>query len=140
MRIAFAVALQLGVGAYYAWFAMTVAIGYRWCVEDPVARDGTVLAFPLWTVTAVTDTSHYEISKVVKDVPVSGSAADLEVGDTVSVLGRFRAADLQVVEEDVEVHTLRRAKEALGVLGFVFVVIAAPFAFRWRDGRLEERG
>ncbi|MFZ5480094.1 MAG: hypothetical protein ACOZNI_25235 [Myxococcota bacterium] len=137
-KLAVAVAALLAMGGYYAWWATSVVRGYRWCVEDPVARDGSELVFPLWTVTEV-GAGRYEISKNVKDVPIAGDPAGLEVGDTVSVVGRFRASDLAVVEEVRELHVLRRWKEGLGVLGFVVLAIATPLAFRVRDGRLEER-
>jgi hypothetical protein len=139
LKIALALAALLAMGAYYAWWAVAVVTGYRWCTEDPAARDGTELVFPLWTVTAVDGPDRYEISKVVKDIPVAGDATVLKVGDTVSVVGRFRGEDLVVVEEIREIHTLRRYKEILGVVGFAAVALAAPFAFRVEGGRLVER-
>jgi hypothetical protein len=138
-KVALAAAVLLAMGGYYAWWAISVVRGYRWCVEDPVARDGTELVFPLWTVTAVTAPDRYEISKVVPDIPVAGDATVLKVGDTVSVIGRFRGDDLVVVEEVREVHHLRRWKEVLGVVGFGVVALLAPFAFTVRGGRLVER-
>jgi hypothetical protein len=138
-KIGLALALLFGVGGYYAWWAVNATIGYRWCLEDPAARDGTELVFPLWTVTKVDGPDRYEISKVVKDVPIAGDATVLKPGDTVSVDGEFEAVDLAVHERVREIHRMRKAKEALGVAGFVVMVALAPFAFRWRAGRLEER-
>jgi hypothetical protein len=139
-RVGVALALTAALGGYYAWWALNVANGYRWAMEDPAARDGAELVFPLWTVTAVDGPAHYEISKVVTGVPVVGDAHDLAVGDTVSIDGHFSAADSAVHVDVRELHTLRKWKEALGVLGFVWVVVAAPFAFRIQGRRLVERG
>ena len=138
-RAAIAAVLALGLGGLYAWWALADAIGYRWCLEDAAGRDGQVLVFPLWTVTRVVDEGHYEISKVIKDVPIAGDATQLAAGDTVSVVGAFDGGDLAVHETVRELHPLRRWKEALGVLGFVFVAGAAPFAFRIEGRRLVER-
>lgn len=128
-----------GLGAWYAWIAMNLESGYRWCLEDPVGRDGAALVFPLWTVSRIDGPETYAISKVVKDIPVRGSTAEIKVGDTVSLTGAFRAADRTVTQDVREVHRLRPYKEALGVLGFLVAGSAAPFFFRIRDGRLVER-
>lgn len=138
-KAALAVAMILALGAYYAYIAANMESGWRWCLEDPAGRDGAALAFPLWTVTRVDGPDRYEISKIISGVPVQGDATPLAVGDTVSVAGHFDAAHTVVVEEAREVHVLRRWKEALSVLGFVLVALAAPFSFRVRAGRVEER-
>lgn len=139
-RVLATLALCAALGGYYAWWAMQAQSGWRWAMADPAARDGATMVFPLWTVTRVVSDDRYEISKVVKDVPILGDARDLKAGDTVSVLGRFDAALPAVRAEVRELHVLRKYKEALGILGFVLVVIAAPFAFRFDRGRLVERG
>lgn len=127
-----------GAGAYYTWIALTIEIGYRQVTES--GRDGVELTFPLWVVTAIDGPTRYRISKVVHDVPVEGDTTPLHEGDTVSVIGRFRASDHVVVEEVREIHVLRKVKEALGVLGTVLAIAAAPFGFRLRRGGLVERG
>jgi hypothetical protein len=139
-RVAVALVLVVALGGYYAWWALHLTSGYRWAMEDPISRDGAELVFPLWTVTAVSDPDHYAISKVVTGVPVVGDAHDLKVGDTVSVIGTFSGDDHAVHVTMRELHVLRRWKEALGYVGFAWVVIAAPFAFRVQGRRLVERG
>ena len=141
--IAVATVLLLAVMASYTRYAMEAQAGWRWCMEDPRARDGSALVFPLWTVTGVDGPARYRISKNVKDIPVDGDARGLRVGDTVSVVARFDATRTVAVETSREVHVLRRWKERLGVLGFVLVMLAAPYAFRVVDTpvgrRLEPR-
>lgn len=138
-KVGAALLLLAAMGGYYAWFATTQVRGWRWCLEDPVARDGYDLVFPLWTVTKVVGPDRYEISKAMPDIPVLGDARALKVGDTVSVMGDFSAERRAVVETVREVHTLRRWKEGLGVLGFLVVAAMAPFFFRREGGRLVER-
>jgi hypothetical protein len=134
-----AAALLAGVCAQYTHFAMNAETGWRWCMEDPAGRDGATLVFPLWTVSGVDGPDRYRISKVVKDIPVIGTTDGLTPGATVSILARFDGRAGTAVQEVREVHHLRRWKEALGVVGFVAVALAAPFAFRVRGGRVEER-
>ena len=122
--------LLLALMAGYARYALNTQAGWRWCLDAPAARDGSTLVFPLWTVTAVDGATRYHISKNVKDIPVEGDSDGLRVGDTVSVVARFDAGRTLAVETSRELHVLRRWKEGLGVLGFVCVVLAAPFAFR----------
>lgn len=144
LRISVALVLLAALGGYYAWWALQTESGWRWAMEAPVERDGATMVFPLWTVTAVTGADRYEISKVVQGVPVIGPAEDLEVGDTVSVLGHFEYPgdeDGPAIRATLrEHHVLRKYKEALGVFGFVMVVVAAPFAFRIEGRRLVQRG
>lgn len=139
-KVSAAVALLLALGGYYAWVASNLESGYRWCLEAPAERDGSTVVFPLWEVTRVDGPTRYAISKIVKDIPVEGDATPLRVGDTVSLIGHFRAADLVVVEEEREIHFLRKYKEALGIAGLLAALVAAPFTFRIREGRVVERG
>jgi hypothetical protein len=139
-RVATAVLLLACLGVYYAYWAARAESGWRWAMEDRAARDGATMVFPLWTVTRVVDADHYEISKVIPNVPIAGDARDLKVGDTVSIQGTFDAAVPIVRVELRELHTLRRYKEALGVFGFVAVAVWLPFAFRRVGWRLAERG
>jgi hypothetical protein len=138
-RIAAASAVLAAVCANYCVFAMNAEQGWRWCMEDPRGRDGSTLVFPLWTVTGIDGPDRYRISKVVKDIPVIGPTSGLTDGATVSIMARFDGQSRTAVEQVRELHHLRKWKEVLGVLGFVVVAIAAPFVFRVRDGRLEER-
>lgn len=139
-KMAAAAAVLAGLGGYYAWVAMNLEAGYRWCLEAPAERDGSVVVFPLWTVTRIDGPDRYAISKIVKDVPIEGDTAPLKVGATVSLIGNFRASDLSVVEQTREIHVLRVYKEALGIAGLGLSVLAAPFFFRVRGGRVVSRG
>ncbi len=122
--------LLLVVMVSYTRYAMYTRAGWRWCMEAPRERDGSALVFPLWTVTGIDGPARYRISKNVKDIPVEGDALSLHVGDTVSVVARFDATRTLAIETSREIHVLRRWKEGLGILGFLLVVAAAPFAFR----------
>lgn len=138
LKLGAVLALLLAVGGYYAWIATTQVVGYRECVAERL--DGKTLVFPIWDVTAIEAPDRYRISKVIKDVPIRGATAALEVGDTVSVMGTFSTADDVVTETAREVHVLRRWKEGLGVLGFVVMALLAPWAFALRGGRVVARG
>jgi hypothetical protein len=135
--------LLAGTCAAHARWALSQQQGWRWCLEDPAARDGSTLLFPLWKVTGIEGPSRYRISKVVVGIPVEGPTEGLAVGDTISVSARFEAARGVALETDRELHPLRRWKEGLGVLGFVGVALCAPLGFRIVRGpegrRLEER-
>ena len=81
----------------------------------------------------------FEISKMVRDVPVVGDTRDLEPGMVVSVEGTFQAEGPQVLLDEIEIHRLRWAKKLLSILAMLGVLIGAPVTFRWHEGRLEER-
>ena len=139
VQAALAVAALVALGGYYAHLAMGLEIGWRQCSSDPARWDGQELVFPLWVVTGVDDPRHYRISKVVKDVPVEGDSSGLAVGNTVSVIGNFRASKMVVEQSVIEVHHLRPYKEAIGVVGLLGAFVGIPLCFRWRHRRLEER-
>lgn len=140
VRVGVGLVLLAALGLTYARWASQAERGWRWALEDPSARDGATMIFPLWEVTKVAGPQRYEISKVVSGIPLVGEARDLRVGDTVSVIGRFDASGPEVRVEVRELHPLRVYKEILGVLGLGLVLVGLPFAFRVRDGRLVERG
>lgn len=139
VRLVIAAGLLAVVSAMYVDVAMSAEQGWRWCMEDARGRDGSTLVFPLWTVTGIDGPDRYRISKVVKDIPVIGSSEGLHEGATVSLVARFDGTAHVAVEELREAHPLRTWKEALGVIGFLAAGCAAPFLFRLRGGRLEER-
>lgn len=140
LRITTVAIALVATGTYYTWLAMTTIIGYRECVAAGADRDGQELTFPLWVVSGIDGADRYRISKVIRDVPVEGSTEEIREGTTVSVTGKFRASDAVVVQEVREVHVLRVYKEALGVLGTILALIAAPFGFRMRGWSVVERG
>lgn len=138
LKLGLALAVVAALGGYYAWIALHV-VGYRECVEAGAAREGQRLVFPVWDVTAIDGPQRFRISKVIRDVPIRGDATGLRVGDTISLAGTYDAASREVIETDRERHPLRRWKERLGVIGVVLAVLAAPFAFRIRRRKVEER-
>ena len=140
LKIAVSLALLSALCWKYASEASADPAGYTRCLADPERWDGRLLRLPLWEVTAIVGPDRFEISKVFQGVPVRAPTAGMKVGDTVSVVGHFRAADGAIEAEVADVHHYRFWKELLGVLGAVLAVLAAPFGFRWRGGRLEERG
>jgi len=140
LRILVGAALAIALGLTYAWQVQHAPEGWVAALAQGARADGHELRFSLWEVMRIDGPRRFEMSKVIRDVPVEADTEGLRVGDTVSVVGRYRASDQTVVAEILENHRNRRAKEVLGWLGFVLSVIAAPFGFRWREGRLWERG
>ena len=139
LKLASAALLAAGLGVLYSHIEQTVAIGWPQCVADPRALDGTPLTMPLWTVTRVEPPDYYEVSWIVRDVPVRGPTDGLEPGQIISVVGDFSAEGPVVVERYHLVHRWRRAKVALGALGVILALASAPLGLRIRDGYLEER-
>ena len=129
------IAALIALSAWYAWHAGTIAVGYARCLAAPAAHDGEVLELSLWYVDEV-QPDRYLISRTEQGVPVLGPTAGLSPGDTVSVVARFDAGAGVLREERREVHRLRRAKYALGVLGMALFLGYAAWQFRWRAGRL----
>ena len=139
-RLLVTLLLLLGLGGYYAWQALHTPIGWHLCLSDPAAYDGYPLRLPLYTVEAVEGPDRYILSKDIRDVPVEGPTAGLRPGQTVSVRATFRASDQVAVEVARDLHRLRRAKEALGLLGVALCLLAAPLVFAWGPGGLRTRG
>jgi hypothetical protein len=121
--------------AWYAWHAARIAVGYGRCMADPAVHDGEVLELSLWYVDEVLP-DRYLVSRTEQRVPVIGPTVGLAPGQTVSVVARFDAAARALVEEHREIHHLRRAKYALGILGMALFLAWAAWQFRWRAGRL----
>lgn len=128
---AISAAALLGLGVDYAHVAITAEQGWRWCLDAPLERQGARVLFPLWTVTKVIDAGHYEVSKVIPDVPVAGDSALVHVGDTVSVDAVFDWNGGQPVARvtTLQLHPLRPWKEALGVVGFLVLGALLPWCF-----------
>jgi len=99
-----------------------------------------LLHFPLWEVTKVEGPQRFYVSRTIRNVAVQGDAEGLEAGDTVSVVGNFRARDQVVVATELHRHWLRPVKEALSTLGLLLAVFFLPRFFGWREGRLVLRG
>ncbi|MCB9777696.1 MAG: hypothetical protein H6742_03960 [Alphaproteobacteria bacterium] len=124
-----------GLGSRYATLATTLPDGIRASLADPDAHDGERLVFPVWFVSGVDDAEHYRISRIIKDVRVEGDSAGLSRGQTITVVGDFRAGDSTVVELRHQVHTLRPHKKALSMVGLLLGLAAVPFVLvRGRGG------
>ena len=103
-------------------------------------HDGLLLHFPLWEVSQVDGADRFSVSRTIRDVPIEGASSGLEPGDTVSVVGTFRAADQVVVATEVHRHALRPIKELLSTLGLLLALFFLPRFFGWESGRVVRRG
>lgn len=130
----------LALGAYYTHFAVNQTEGYRAAVRSPAQHDGGELLFPLWQVTHVRDASVYEISKTVSGVAVFGSSDGLNVGDTVTIRGQFRASDLAVVAEQRIDHPHRKAKGVLSIVALLLCALLVPRFFEMSAKGVVVRG
>jgi hypothetical protein len=115
-------------------------IGYGAAIADPAAHDGVVLRLPLWEVEQVLGPDRFTMGWTVRGVVVQGPTAGLKTGDTVSVVGRFRALDRVVVAEKVQPHPLRPIKAGLSMLTMLLALLMLPRFFGWREGRVVLRG
>ena len=140
LKISLCVVVLGALSWSYTDFATTRTEGYRACLVDPPRHDGNPLVFPLWTVTRIDGSGSYAISRTVKDVPVTGDTDGLEVGDTVTIKGRFRSADLGVTDVIRIDHPLRPWKEGLSALALLLGLLLLPRGFAWREGRVVMRG
>lgn len=140
LKALLALVLLIAVCARYVQDTKPAGEAWPRAVAAGKLADGRHLRFSLWQVSSIQGPDLYTLSKVVKDVRVTGDTSMLHVGDTVSVVGRYRAADQVVVAEITEVHRLRKWKERLGYLGIAASILAAPFGFRLRRWGLAERG
>ena len=134
MAIGVLAALLAGLGALHAQRMAALPVGWARATADPAAHDGARLIFSLYRVSALGP--PVRIGKVVRDVPLVGELPTLEEGDTVSVVGHFRAEDGVVLVSRAEVHHWRWAKQLLssiGLLGFLAWVLVRV---RWRAGAL----
>jgi hypothetical protein len=140
LKIMISLVFLLGLGAVYTDFALSRPEGYRAALADPVNHDGADMLFPLWSVTHIRDANMYTIAGTLRDVPVQGSTEGLDVGDSVTVVGHFRAEDRAVVATDRIDHPLRPWKGGFSLLAILFGLVAAPRFFGWREGRVVIRG
>lgn len=126
----------VGLGSRYASLATSLPDGIRACLAAPHEHDGVRLVFPVWFVAGVDDASHYRLSRVVKDVVVEGPTEGLARGQTITVVGDFRADDSAVVEVRRHVHTLRPHKKALSIVGLALGLLVVPLVLRRGRGGL----
>jgi hypothetical protein len=133
-----ALALLVPMGLW-TWLCLTVPVGYKACLEDPTAADGREVLLSLFTVGEVVDDQHFVAMKGSWVVPVEGDTEGLVPGQDVSVSGRFRASDLQLVQVWREAHHDRPMKRVLGVAGLLFVAGGLPVWFTVQGRRVVER-
>ena len=116
----------LSLGSIYAQRAMSFTNAYERCVESPEASEGKRVILSLWNVVAVADDS-FHLAKVGPTVPVFGVEAAVEVGDVVSVEGRFVAgSDGQghhVLADRFQGHPLRPYKAGFSLIGTFFALV-----------------
>lgn len=113
---------------------------YWAAIDAPAAWDGAPVVLTLMPVVEIVDERHWVSRKGADLALVEGDTTDLRVGDDVSVGGRFRAADSHVVAEWQEVAALRPGKRRLGLAAMGFLLVALPFWYTIRGGRVVERG
>jgi len=130
----------LVLGWVYTDYSLHKPMGYRVALASPEDHDGAAVTFPLWRVSSLKGPDRYTISRTLRDVPVAGPSEGLSVGDTVSVIGHFRASDSVVEATECHVHTLRPVKEGLSLLALLAGLLLIPRAFAWQDGRVVLRG
>ena len=130
----------MGLGWYHAQFSLERPEGYRAYMSAPEQYDGVRVLLPLWEVTHIRNASMYSVSKSVVGVPVIGSSEGLELGDTVTVMGNFRAEDSAVVAERRVDHPWRKAKGVLSILALSVGILLLPRFFGWSSSRVVMRG
>ena len=129
----------LGVGIHYANFAANQRQGFQWCLENAEACRGREIRLPVWDVVEV-DEARYSVFKATGPIPIRGSTEDLQVGDTVSVLGTFDPESASIVEIHREVHRRRPLKKALSGIGLILFFVGLPWCLGVRGRRLLYRG
>ena len=132
--------LMVVLGLRYSAVTTEQSIGYTAAIRSPDVKDGAPLLFPLWQVTHIRDANLYEISKSINGVSAHGSSDGLEVGDTVTIKGHFRAEDRGVIVTERIDHPLRPLKGGLSALALLFFAVMTPRFFSWSKGRVVIRG
>ena len=140
LKMLCAFVVLLGLGWHHAQFSLERPEGYRAYVAAPEKYDGVRVLLPLWEVTHIRDASVYSVSKSVVGVPIIGSSEGLEVGDTVTIIGNFRAEDTAVVAERRVDHPWRKAKGLLSILALGIGLVLLPRFFGWSSNRVVMRG
>ena len=129
------------VGFEYARFSTsaTKRAPLSVCLQAPEGCEGREMTLPLWQVVEI-QADRFVVFSASVPVTVLGDTAGLEVGDRISLSGRFDAAEVAVREERREIHHLRRAKEILSGIGLLMALAILPWSATWRAGRLRLRG
>ena len=129
----------VALGLRYADFAANQRQGFLWCLENSETCRGREIRLPVWDVVEVGE-DRYAVFKATGPIPIQGSTEDLQVGDTVSVLGTFDPESASILEVTRHVHRKRPLKKALSGLGLMLFFAGIPWCLRLRNRRLEYRG
>ena len=140
LKMGLTLCLIVGLGWAHAHFSIERPQGYRAYISAPLEHDGEQVLLPLWEVTGVGDEGTFYVSKSVIDVPIVGVSSGLSVGDTVTIIGHFRAADGAVIAKTRVDHPWRKAKGLLSIFALILACILMPRFFTWSDGRAVVRG
>ena len=140
LKMGLALFLIVGLGWTHARFSIDRPEGYRAYIGAPSEHDGKRVLLPLWEVTGVGEGDTFYVSKSILDVPIVGESSGLNLGDTVTVIGHFRATDGAVIAEKRVVHPWRKAKGLLSIFALILACIFMPRFFYWSDGRVVVRG
>ena len=135
-KMGFTTILILLLGWNHARFSIERPQGYRAYLENPHHHNGARVLLPLWEVTGVGAEDKFYVSKSVLDVPIAGENTGLNVGDTVTIIGHFRAVDGAVIAEKRVDHPWRKAKGLLSIFALILGFILLPRFFSWSAGRV----
>ena len=109
------------------------------CTSEKASCDGRRVFLALSEVVAIEDEA-YTVRKLTVDHRIDGDPTGLELGETVSVIARFDAANDRLVQTERSAHPWRQLKVYLGYLGLLLALGVALYGIRFRDGRLVSRG
>ena len=129
----------LVMAGLYGHYSTTKPVGFRYCLEHLEECRGRTILLPLWRVTALRE-DGYDLYKIRGPIPVEGDPSGLALGDTVSAVTTFDSDRQLLVEQRRELHHLRKAKVALGLVGLVLSGVVVLVGFRWREGGVIARG
>ena len=122
-----------GLGQRFAGMIEALPHTTRKCLDDPKKCDGIALGVSVYVVQSVEDANHYTVARSGLELPVVGDSQALEVGQRISVKGRFHAEPTHLEAEYYGVHNYRFLKE---LYGLITLALVGWWLFRdWRIGR-----
>jgi hypothetical protein len=137
-RLALVVA-AVGLMAWQVRESGTNPQGYWKYLEDPPRWDGAPAVVSIYEVAEIRG-NRLTIARGRSVAAIEADTAGLSLGDEVTVIGRFRASDLSIVADRVEVHRGRPWKKASGYAAILFVLGLIPLWVRRGRGGLVLRG
>ena len=109
------------------------------CDADKASCDGRRVFLSLVEVREIGD-DGYVVRKVNRDWSIDGDPTGRQVGETLSVVARFSAADDRLEAVEVHEHPWRRWKVHLGFAGLALALGIGLWGLRFEDRRLVSRG